>query len=102
MAELSSTPKSPPKEIVVDHDAKSYSAPNGHHQKMMIGPTLTEELLVGCQTIDIIIKEHGDSKAVFQGRADLNVLPDRKSTRLNSSHRTISYAVFCLKKKNHK
>src|SRR5437867_7708280 len=29
-------------------------------------------------------------------------LPDRKSTRLNSSHRTISYAVFCLKKKNTK
>src|SRR5437867_10521132 len=27
-------------------------------------------------------------------------LQDRKSTRLNSSHRTISYAVFCLKKKN--
>src|SRR5438094_4464103 len=26
-------------------------------------------------------------------------LADRKSTRLNSSHRTISYAVFCLKKK---
>src|SRR5207248_5322425 len=26
-------------------------------------------------------------------------LQDRKSTRLNSSHRTISYAVFCLKKK---
>src|SRR5207248_6469435 len=25
------------------------------------------------------------------------VQPDRKSTRLNSSHRTISYAVFCLK-----
>src|SRR5207248_5254877 len=27
---------------------------------------------------------------------------DRKSTRLNSSHRTIWYAVFCLKKKNKK
>src|SRR3712207_7787429 len=27
------------------------------------------------------------------------VLPDRKSTRLNSSHANISYAVFCLKKK---
>src|SRR5439155_27309976 len=26
--------------------------------------------------------------------------PDRKSTRLNSSHVAISYAVFCLKKKN--
>src|SRR5207248_10358594 len=29
----------------------------------------------------------------------LAVAQDRKSTRLNSSHRTISYAVFCLKKK---
>src|SRR5688572_32727259 len=28
------------------------------------------------------------------------VLQDRKSTRLNSSHSQISYAVFCLKKKN--
>src|SRR2546426_1996121 len=28
------------------------------------------------------------------------VYPDRKSTRLNSSHLVISYAVFCLKKKN--
>src|SRR5207248_5415812 len=26
---------------------------------------------------------------------------DRKSTRLNSSHRSISYAVFCLRKKTH-
>src|SRR5207248_10588770 len=30
---------------------------------------------------------------------DVQRLRDRKSTRLNSSHRTISYAVFCLKKK---
>src|SRR3712207_8057314 len=28
--------------------------------------------------------------------------PDRKSTRLNSSHANISYAVFCLKKKKEK
>src|SRR5437762_8133384 len=28
-----------------------------------------------------------------------NLFGDRKSTRLNSSHRCISYAVFCLKKK---
>src|SRR5689334_23624138 len=28
------------------------------------------------------------------------VFKDRKSTRLNSSHSSISYAVFCLKKKN--
>src|SRR5437763_8515153 len=30
------------------------------------------------------------------------LLEDRKSTRLNSSHRCISYAVFCLKKKKQK
>src|SRR5256885_7036029 len=29
----------------------------------------------------------------------LNLITDRKSTRLNSSHLVISYAVFCLKKK---
>src|SRR5256886_4069196 len=35
-----------------------------------------------------------------QGRVDLLGRPqDRKSTRLNSSHSQISYAVFCLKKK---
>src|SRR5690348_17977192 len=32
-------------------------------------------------------------------RAEVERLEDRKSTRLNSSHPSISYAVFCLKKK---
>src|SRR3712207_8550860 len=39
----------------------------------------------------------------FVGRVHVGYLPrrylDRKSTRLNSSHANISYAVFCLKKK---
>src|SRR5437762_7205384 len=35
----------------------------------------------------------------FDARGAVRV-GDRKSTRLNSSHRCISYAVFCLKKKN--
>src|SRR3712207_9318013 len=33
------------------------------------------------------------------GPLELELLADRKSTRLNSSHANISYAVFCLKKK---
>src|SRR5689334_24623548 len=45
---------------------------------------------------------------VLGGQRDVRVrrlgerrdLRDRKSTRLNSSHSSISYAVFCLKKKN--
>src|SRR5437762_10689584 len=32
-------------------------------------------------------------------KSSLSMRRDRKSTRLNSSHRCISYAVFCLKKK---
>src|SRR5258708_10641555 len=35
-------------------------------------------------------------------RAAIRKRVDRKSTRLNSSHQIISYAVFCLKKKNNK
>src|SRR5947208_4184903 len=34
-----------------------------------------------------------------QRSIDSRVVGDRKSTRLNSSHQIISYAVFCLKKK---
>src|SRR2546422_7137986 len=37
--------------------------------------------------------------ATRRHRAARPSLPDRKSTRLNSSHGYISYAVFCLKKK---
>src|SRR5688572_31423310 len=37
----------------------------------------------------------------IDGIADMLALEDRKSTRLNSSHSQISYAVFCLKKKNY-
>src|SRR5690625_6827530 len=35
----------------------------------------------------------------MRGHVLANLDPDRKSTRLNSSHVAISYAVFCLKKK---
>src|SRR5256885_8318429 len=37
--------------------------------------------------------------SVRPSREDYDGNPDRKSTRLNSSHLVISYAVFCLKKK---
>src|SRR3712207_7484969 len=43
--------------------------------------------------------ERWDRRAVF---ATIEQRRDRKSTRLNSSHANISYAVFCLKKKKKK
>src|SRR3712207_7653110 len=46
---------------------------------------------------DLLGRHHLDPLALLD-RADEG--GDRKSTRLNSSHANISYAVFCLKKKN--
>src|SRR3712207_7825461 len=50
------------------------------------------------------IAHEGGIRALAGQRTTLPQAPlpgaDRKSTRLNSSHANISYAVFCLKKKN--
>src|SRR5689334_23875507 len=43
-----------------------------------------------------------DIRATRVGGVVRHSHPDRKSTRLNSSHSSISYAVFCLKKKKNK
>src|SRR3712207_7537457 len=52
-------------------------------------PAVRQELGVGL----------GIAGEVEGGRALAGRMEDRKSTRLNSSHANISYAVFCLKKK---
>src|ERR1039458_4069802 len=49
-------------------------------------------VVTGCATVD--------GRLVHLASQDFTVAGDRKSTRLNSSHLGISYAVFCLKKKN--
>src|SRR5438132_1708313 len=46
-----------------------------------------------CAQLGLALEAHGDGRALRQ------IPADRKSTRLNSSHTVISYAVFCLKKK---
>src|SRR5690625_5896582 len=49
-------------------------------------------------------QEHGQQGKVRKSKGryyEPDDAADRKSTRLNSSHVAISYAVFCLKKKNH-
>src|SRR5690242_21470283 len=53
----------------------------------------SERLPVGVGTADGLDDDVGTEPA---GQL---LQPDRKSTRLNSSHMSISYAVFCLKKK---
>src|SRR5690625_6934078 len=63
------------------------------------------ESLTGGKFSDAMVSIPGASE-VFKGsivsystESKVNILGDRKSTRLNSSHVAISYAVFCLKKK---
>src|SRR5947207_12557729 len=54
-----------------------------------------ERLRLARETHELLHQVYGDA-------ADLVQQLDRKSTRLNSSHTVISYAVFCLKKKKTK
>src|SRR5690625_5922983 len=48
--------------------------------------------------IDTIEEELPEEMTTKEAKQQVSVLKDRKSTRLNSSHVAISYAVFCLKK----
>src|SRR5256886_5981534 len=72
--------------LLVDHeepDARKHSP----------GKVVTEGASCGPSTAGILRKVGGMTQLNF-------AQVDRKSTRLNSSHSQISYAVFCLKKKN--
>src|SRR5690554_7656214 len=53
--------------------------------------------------LDSVLIDDARTPLIISGpipRGDDQLFTDRKSTRLNSSHVRISYAVFCLKKKN--
>src|SRR2546429_1599358 len=65
---------------------------------LQVGPGATDIARLGkaCAK-DFAEKHRSSSFDAFTAKAKH---PDRKSTRLNSSHGYISYAVFCLKKKN--
>src|SRR3712207_8751823 len=49
---------------------------------------------------DVVAPRYSMRPAIIAITLDARTDVDRKSTRLNSSHANISYAVFCLKKKN--
>src|SRR5690606_40308919 len=54
------------------------------------------------EQVELAVAEQETRKRQYQALRDNNLPIDRKSTRLNSSHVKISYAVFCLKKKKKK
>src|SRR5258708_15469365 len=72
----------------------------------LVGKSAVEISLIERELVGVIVEparigaDFGDvldlADVILVGEFDLE---DRKSTRLNSSHQIISYAVFCLKKK---
>src|SRR5258707_11279901 len=62
-----------------------------------IGPDRFAEMLAGFHAVDVHFRSTPLEANLQRGAAEVE---DRKSTRLNSSHANISYAVFCLKKKS--
>src|SRR3712207_8044531 len=69
-------------------------------QRRHVGEEQEEAAQLLVQVLHVELALH--TEHVVAVRAELQVRrgEDRKSTRLNSSHANISYAVFCLKKKN--
>src|SRR5437879_1795528 len=63
-------------------------------------PTLANQLEAKHLTWKGFMEDMGSDPARESATCGHPPIGDRKSTRLNSSHRCISYAVFCLKKKN--
>src|SRR5689334_11053694 len=61
----------------------------------LIYPTAVHTAVDAAKELDALL-----AKLPNLERVDFIAHSDRKSTRLNSSHSSISYAVFCLKKKN--
>src|SRR3712207_8370966 len=70
------------------------------HLYEFMGAFIDEGDILGHEPMGIV--EEVGSEVTNLAPGDRVVIPfkDRKSTRLNSSHANISYAVFCLKKKN--
>src|SRR5690625_6928727 len=77
---------------------RSFSVVNDFDQASKF-PTF-EEVKQLVQLQNMMAKIMNQPHEYYAMKHDIESFRDRKSTRLNSSHVAISYAVFCLKKKN--
>src|SRR5688572_31140362 len=76
------------------------------------GKTICAEAIAHALGMKLLVVDYAEVESMWMGETPKNIAgvfraaveqgADRKSTRLNSSHSQISYAVFCLKKKKQK
>src|SRR5947207_4447509 len=69
----------------------------GTHMSRFVEILEEHEREITVETFQIMLSEMVERLEAEEGHIEMSL--DRKSTRLNSSHTVISYAVFCLKKK---
>src|SRR5690625_5539062 len=84
-----------------DRQVKPLTQPHPKEQRRRLRRRTLSDLKPLFREGSYRIGPHATKHALSEGFTENDIL-DRKSTRLNSSHVAISYAVFCLKKKNHK
>src|SRR3989475_6513400 len=76
------------------YEASQYGSPYIETEHLLLGLMREDKALA-----NRFLRQQGSIESI---RKEIEARIDRKSTRLNSSHSQISYAVFCLKKKKKK
>src|SRR4051812_49922110 len=91
------TPQRPPRSTLFPYTTLFRSNPGNYLERHLRDVI---EYIETRSPVELLAIGIGHDVTRYYRRARLDVLDqDRKSTRLNSSHMSISYAVFCLKKK---
>src|SRR3712207_7452465 len=78
---------------------RSPSSPDRAPRRGTALPPLEERAGIVAELAGLRLARVERERAIDRRPGEREARPDRKSTRLNSSHANISYAVFCLKKK---
>src|SRR3712207_7927139 len=98
----------PPRSTLFPYTTLFRSRPQRLEQRAPVGRELVAAVVAGPhdvrpgqlgEAVAQHARRHPAAALLQRAEADRLLAQDRKSTRLNSSHANISYAVFCLKKK---